>query len=334
MNNNNHNNICNNCGKYGHLFYNCKLPITSYGVICFRYFKNELQFLMIRRKNTFGYIDFINGRYSLYNLIQLQTIINEMSNQEKYNLLNMNFEELWMDLWNINSSTNLNISHEAKKKFNLIKNGLYFNNEFIELKNLINNSSTNWSETEWEFPKGRRNNKEKEIECALREFEEETGISSNLIELIENILPFEELFIGSNYKSYKYKYFLGYFNPKNKKNNILNFSLENHSNSIITSTFQQIELKKHNNKYHDLNNNLPKNILDLEENNKDCQDCQDCQDSQYNDISLDKFQINEVSKIEWKNIDKCLECIRPYNLEKKNLIINIYNILGEYSLYY
>ena len=27
---------CNNCGKYGHLFSNCVLPITSLGVIAFR----------------------------------------------------------------------------------------------------------------------------------------------------------------------------------------------------------------------------------------------------------------------------------------------------------
>ena len=34
MNKNNH---CNNCGKPGHLFNHCKMPITSTGVIAFRY---------------------------------------------------------------------------------------------------------------------------------------------------------------------------------------------------------------------------------------------------------------------------------------------------------
>ena len=29
-------NTCNNCGKQGHSFHQCKLPITSYGVIVFR----------------------------------------------------------------------------------------------------------------------------------------------------------------------------------------------------------------------------------------------------------------------------------------------------------
>ena len=53
------------------------------------------------------------------------------------------------------------------------------NNELITLKDLIDKSTTRWEETEWEFPKGRRNFKEKDLECALREFEEETGILSS-----------------------------------------------------------------------------------------------------------------------------------------------------------
>ena len=38
--------------------------------------------------------------------------------------------------------------------------------------------------------------------------------------------------------------------------------------------------------------------------------------------SLYNFQQTEVSKLDWKSLSKCLESIRPYNLEKKQLIIN------------
>jgi galactose-1-phosphate uridylyltransferase len=48
---------------------------------------------------------------------------------------------------------------------------------------------------------------------------------------------------------------------------------------------------------------------------------------------LDNFQITEVSKLEWKTIDECLSVIRPYNLEKKQLIANINKVLQEYRLY-
>ena len=69
-----------------------------------------------------------------------------------------------------------------------------------------------WSEPEWGFPKGRRNFHEKDYECALREMTEETGYPSHLVKNIKNILPFDEIFMGSNYKSYKHRYYLMYMN--------------------------------------------------------------------------------------------------------------------------
>ena len=50
-------------------------------------------------------------------------------------------------------------------------------------------------------------------------------------------------------------------------------------------------------------------------------------------VSLYNYQQTEVSKIEWKSLEECLESIRPYNLEKKQLIININKVLKEYRLY-
>ncbi len=48
---------------------------------------------------------------------------------------------------------------------------------------------------------------------------------------------------------------------------------------------------------------------------------------------LQNFQKTEVSKLEWKTIDECLQSIRPYNLEKRKLITNVSKILEEYMLY-
>jgi len=266
---NKNNNICNNCGKTGHLFHQCKLPITSYGVILFRSSLEGLQFLMIRRKDSFGYIDFIRGKYSPYNVDHIQNIINEMSLLEKERIRKDSFEDLWKSMWgDTNNSQYKNEEISSLKKFELLKNGIQINEEKISLDSLIENSTTNWSETEWEFPKGRRNYQEKDIDCAIREFEEETGISPAFINIIENVLPFEEIFIGTNHKSYKHKYFLAYMNDN----------------------MDSVEY-------------------------------------------LQNFQKTEVSKLEWKTLTQCLESIRPYNLEKKKLISNIYNVLQEYKLY-
>jgi 8-oxo-dGTP pyrophosphatase MutT (NUDIX family) len=221
---------------------------------------------MIRRKDSFGFIDFIRGKYSPYNIFQVQNIVNEMSLIEKHEILTNSFDVLWLNMWG--NSSNIQYKNEeasSSKKMETIRNGVIINNNNITLRNIVENSSTKWNETEWEFPKGRRNHKEKDLDCALREFEEETGISKEKITVVENILPFEEIFIGTNHKSYKHKYFLAYMN-------------------------------------------------ETEEN-------------------LDNFQITEVSKMEWKTIDNCLESIRPYNLEKIRLITNINKVLQEYRLY-
>jgi 8-oxo-dGTP pyrophosphatase MutT (NUDIX family) len=81
--------------------------------------------------------------------------------------------------------------------------------QWYSLESLIQESLSQWTETEWGFPKGRHNNQEKDLLCALREFEEETGLKN--IKFIENLLPYEEIFTGSNFKSYKHKYYIAYF---------------------------------------------------------------------------------------------------------------------------
>ena len=226
----NKNNSCNNCGKPGHQFHQCKLPITSYGTIVFRTTETEtekqIQYLMIRRKDSFGYIDFLRGKYSQTNKDHLLSMFNEMSILEKQIILTTDFDILWKKLWCIDDTHNVGSQYKyeeisSKKKFDALKEGITINNELISLQFLVDNSTTNWPETEWEFPKGRRNYHEKELECALREFEEETGISKHEIKIIENMLPVEETFLGSNHKPYKHKYFLGY--TEYKDNNLQNF---------------------------------------------------------------------------------------------------------------
>lgn len=204
--------LCNNCGKQGHSFHQCKLPIISYGIILCRPSSKGVQFLMIRRKDSFGYIDFIRGKYSPYNIEQLQHTINEMSASEKKQIISEPYSKLWSNMWGASENQFRGEEAISAKKFELITNGVYINNVKYTLRDLVEKSDTNWTETEWEFPKGRRNPHERDLDCGLREFEEETGYPQNNIFIIENILPFEEIFIGSNHKSYKHKYFLAYMN--------------------------------------------------------------------------------------------------------------------------
>ncbi len=214
---------CNNCGKVGHLYNQCKLPITSIGFVVFRIHENKLQFLMIRRKDTLGFIDFMRGKYSVSDKYYIINMLNQMTVQEKTNLLNKSFSELWTIIW---GPEKLSLQYKteettSQEKFNLLKNGIYVNDEKLyDLESLINDSNNkeSWLEPEWGFPKGRRNFQEKDFACALREFTEETGIQSEQLKNIQNILPFEEIFTGSNYKSYKHKYYVAFCNSIKESN--------------------------------------------------------------------------------------------------------------------
>ena len=203
-------NFCNNCGKHGHLFHQCKNPITSIGIIVFNN-NNNLNYLMIRRKDSLGYVDFMRGKYPLFNKRYLLNIINEMTIIEKNKLLTFEFDVLWKELWGDFVGIQYRGEEKiSKEKFNSLKIGITLSNDEYNLESLIKQCDCNWEEPEWGFPKGRRNYQEKDLTCALREFEEETGCSKNTLKLVQNVLPIEELFTGSNYKSYKHKYYIAY----------------------------------------------------------------------------------------------------------------------------
>jgi ADP-ribose pyrophosphatase YjhB (NUDIX family) len=237
-----HQDVCNNCAKIGHLFRHCKSPITSFGVVQFRIngLTLEREYLMIRRKQTLGYIDFLRGKYSTSDKQYIINMMIQMTDEEKDKLLNLDFDTLWCGLWENNDSqlykveeensrskfqylkyktinpTTLNTKSKQKNSITYFSSTEYSNNDISELASLINESNEyqTWSEPEWGFPKGRRNYLEKDYQCALREMTEETGYTIHDMINIKNLLPFEEVFIGSNYKTYKHKYYLMYMKYK------------------------------------------------------------------------------------------------------------------------
>ena len=170
------------------------------------------EFLMIRRKDTLGFVDFVRGKYTFSDFIHLRNIIDEMTVDEKHRLLTSDFKHLWTEMWG--GYTNSQFTGEeaqARDKFNKLKNGVSFRGDGhtpVTLRELVENSPTRWKRAEWGFPKGRRNNQECDIDCAIRENGEETGYAVSKTEVLSNVVPFEEVFIGSNLKSYKHKYFI------------------------------------------------------------------------------------------------------------------------------
>jgi 8-oxo-dGTP pyrophosphatase MutT (NUDIX family) len=203
--------FCNNCNRTNHLYNNCRSPVTSIGIIAFRSGHQGPEFLMIRRRDSFGFVDFVRGKYSLNDEVYIQRIIDEMTIYEKDNLIQLTFDQLWKLLWGeyTRGSQYKNEESISCEKYNQIVSGIRTKDgKRKTLQQFINDSNTRWSETEWGFPKGRRNYNEKDLTCALRECLEETGYDITCDNIIQNILPFEEIFMGSDMKCYKQKYFL------------------------------------------------------------------------------------------------------------------------------
>ena len=254
---------CNNCGKTGHYYLKCKLPIISIGIIAFKIEDNIIKYLMIRRKDSLGYIEFLRGKYS-HDIAYIKSLIYEMTDNEKENLLNKDFKEIWSDLW-LNDCLNYrNEEILLQEKFNTIKKGIEVNKKIWTLKQLIDECKSNWKEPEWGFPKGKRNYKEQDLDTGIREWQEETGFNINDCNMILNVMPYEETFLGSNNKAYKHKYYLAFYKG--------------------------------------------------------------------NETNYNNYQKTEVGDLDWKTYDECMKFIRPYNLEKKEIINNIDKILHKYSI--
>lgn len=193
---------CLNCDMYGHSFQYCIKPIKSFGIIAYRQKFNSLEYLLIKRKDTIGYTDFMRGRYnSIENLI---AIIEEMTNKEREDLKNHDFDTLWDRLWyNHSRGIYVNEKTSARNKYNK-----------IDIKSILRKiPKSKFYEPEYGFPKGRKNLHEKYEECARREFEEETGISSENYEIDISVDPITETFVGSDGQKYSHIYYVAKVNP-------------------------------------------------------------------------------------------------------------------------
>jgi 8-oxo-dGTP pyrophosphatase MutT (NUDIX family) len=214
---------CTNCGLNGHVFRNCQSPVTSYGLIAVRYGENQtvpsvfskalhlpsridsLEFLLIQRKDSLSFVVFIRGKYNLNESAYIITLLKGMTSKEQQALLTRSFDQLWHDVWGDSAGSR---SHRSEYESSDRK----FSQLASRLPEWIQENPSRWVEPEWGFPKGRRNPYESDIHCALREFQEESGIRSSDISLIQNTHSIAETFVGSNQVHYCHKYYIAVCN--------------------------------------------------------------------------------------------------------------------------
>jgi len=195
---------CRNCGLNGHIYKNCPHPIISFGIICYKIEKNEVKYLMIQRKDSLSFMEFVRGKYEITNIEYIKKLLLNMTIGERDMILTNSFENIWNYIWfqtDNNSNKNNKEYMNSKFKFSLL-------NENNFLKNYITSIKGVFFSQEWGFPKGRRKIKENDIDCAVREFYEETRIKEDDITIIKEINPFEEMFFGTNGIMYKHLYYI------------------------------------------------------------------------------------------------------------------------------
>lgn len=216
--------VCINCGYYGHTSKNCNFPVTSYGILCFhRDSAGKIRYLMVQRKDSLAYVDFIRGKYPLGNVDYIRHLISNMTKSEQQNLLTHDFRKLWNNMWGVSSHINHNLHKKdyevSKKMFITLTNGFYLkvkdSNEgdvvFTRLEDIVNGlTRIAFDETEWEFPKGRRMLYEDDFLCAKREFFEETGVNPGNV-LWLSMKSFDEIYTGSNGIRYRNIYFIAQY---------------------------------------------------------------------------------------------------------------------------
>ena len=317
---------CNNCGKFGHIYKKCYEPITSYGIIClnlnndniYNFYISKYKFpnntqqlknicinkyiqkniscnnrkdldiydniiatttetLLVRRMHTYNYIHLIRGIYEL-DLELIIRSINLLTKKEYTNLITKSFENLWYDIWKKNEYT---IEYyKAEEQFNILKNYIL---PQIEYKlNVV------YLEPEWGFPKGKRNNNETNLECAKREFEEETGLTSDKYEILDRLYPLIENITGSNDINYKHIYYIAILKPDiTYKTETLRHDKTSHFTGTMNrgTAFSQ--------------------------------------PSVYYDQAINTNEINnnfEIGDIGLYNIENTLDILREYNVERKDIL--------------
>ena len=196
---------CNNCGGSGHMFRSCKEPIISCGILllrgiyeplCLTVDSKEISVLMVRRKDSMAFMEFVRGKYDFGDPDYVRMLLSNMTALEHQLISERNFEKLWRKLWGNGREIDSDEYRCAHAKF-----------EGLQIRTLLDEGRTKFSDPEWGFPKGRRTRGESDVDCAVREFFEETNIEKSAYKVFPNI-NFTETFVGTNGVAYRHVYFV------------------------------------------------------------------------------------------------------------------------------
>ena len=152
---------------------NKERTITRYSIgiaLCKQDIDGIIRLLMISRRITYAFHAFVCGQYNDRSDVKIIELFNKMTIDEKLDILSLNFSQLWYRLW---------IGQCCSSIYTNVRNK--FNDKMVgdngeRLKELMR-KSTSSTQRIWEMPKGHKKySGECDMDCAIREFYEETGI--------------------------------------------------------------------------------------------------------------------------------------------------------------
>jgi 8-oxo-dGTP pyrophosphatase MutT (NUDIX family) len=189
---------------------------------------HNIKFLMISRKHSVGYVEFIRGRYRPEMIDQVIYLFKQMMQTEinkiKYSLsLEKGFEYLWKDFWGAKADSAYlsNDKRTSKLNYEMLKIKEGVDGPELDLNYIVANVNAEFAIEEWGFPKGRKNRSETDAECAIREFKEESGYLDEDFKIISEIKPLVENFIGTNGVRYRHVYYVAeLITNKEPRNNV------------------------------------------------------------------------------------------------------------------
>lgn len=185
--------------KYKKKIPQSQIPIIKYrysvGIALCRYNrkKHNIELVIVKKRVTYWYATFILGLYGPYDYSRIIYILSRMTPEEKLVILTLDFEAMWNHMWQ---------THNKNPKFNKRKKIAdydYFKTCKMKFEKLIVDSGDKLrrmiadsrnNTLIWEIPKGRKQYiHENNVECAVREFEEETGIKKSAYTFVSDIKP-------------------------------------------------------------------------------------------------------------------------------------------------
>ena len=177
--------------------------VMSYGVACVRKNQNTncYEVLMIKKRYTYAFIEFVRGSYDPYKDHDLTYMFESMTITEKSMIQIRNFNTLWNYCnGEPTKSSDRSVYARALRKYTTLseRGGDIIPRLLANTKNAT---------LLWEIPKGRPNKKETPLCSAVREFEEETGLNKNEYRVLFDEGTIEYSFIDCGVR-YKYVYYL------------------------------------------------------------------------------------------------------------------------------